>query len=617
MSLFSTLNTGVSGLKVADISIATAGHNISNANNDYYTRQRVVSSASVPLHTRPGDIGTGARIDTITRIHDEFIYARLKQSSNMLSNTSYSQKRLEEVAKYFPDLQGAGLQEDIKNYFEAWNNFASNPNDGPQKINLIQRADTLVSNLSNTREKVRTLQNSINDELKTNIDELNRIGEQIAKINGEISRIESGGFERANDLRDQRDKLELTLAELVEFSVFKGQMRSENVIDANLTDLGRDYHLNIAGYSFVDGATFHPVVIDNFKNNSSYYSIYHEQEDGRMIDMTTAIQGGKIGAMLDLRGRIINEHDEGYPQDGILQGYIDDLDAFAKSFIVQTNNIYAKSAKESMVSSGMKHLESDMSLTNYDSSIQRGSFDIIIYDTQGNEVARKTINVDSTTAMDDGTPESIVGQINSNSDDNNDNNSTNDVDDYFFASFGYDLNNKEGRLSLSPTDANRGFTIAIEDSGTNLPGLIGISRFFEGNDAKSASVDYNLLKDPSSLQGFSAPVSGNNSVANEMIQLQYESISFYKSNNVVVTESIESFYRSVTSRVASDAESTAQKNDTNLALFNTVFAEHQSISGVSIDEELVDLMRFQTAYSANSKVITTIDKLLETLLGLK
>ncbi|MDY0238413.1 MAG: flagellar hook-associated protein FlgK, partial [Campylobacterales bacterium] len=77
MSLFSTLNTGVSGLKVADISIATAGHNISNANNDYYTRQRVVSSASVPLHTRPGDIGTGARIDTITRIHDEFIYARL------------------------------------------------------------------------------------------------------------------------------------------------------------------------------------------------------------------------------------------------------------------------------------------------------------------------------------------------------------------------------------------------------------------------------------------------------------------------------------------------------------------------------------------------------------
>jgi flagellar hook-associated protein 1 FlgK len=102
-----------------------------------------------------------------------------------------------------------------------------------------------------------------------------------------------------------------------------------------------------------------------------------------------------------------------------------------------------------------------------------------------------------------------------------------------------------------------------------------------------------------------------------MIQLQYESISFYKSNNVVVTESIESFYRSVTSRVASDAESTAQKNDTNLALFNTVFAEQQSISGVSIDEELVDLMRFQTAYSANSKVITTIDKLLETLLGLK
>ncbi len=617
MSLFGTLYTGVSGLKVADLSIATTGHNISNVNNPNYTRQRVVASANIPMHTVPGDVGTGAKIDTIARIHDEFVFKRLKQSSNMLSNTSYSQRRLEEVTKYFPDLQGVGLQEDITGYFNAWNNFASNPSEGSQKINLIQHANTMATNLKDTRNQVRELQNSVNDELKTNVDELNRLGEQIAKINSEIGRVEAGGQARANDLRDQRDHLEMTMAEMVDFSVFKGIMVSENAIDVNLTDQGKDYHLNVAGFSFVDGATFHPLVVENLNNKSSYYSIYHEQEDGRRVDMTNSLQGGKIGAMLDLRGRVISEDDIGYPKDGILQGYIDDIDAFAKTFIVQTNNIYAESAKEKMVSSSIKNLQANTSLVSFDDTIQRGAFDVIVYDANGKEVARKSINIDGATSMDDGSPYSIVGQFNSNTDDNKDNNSTNDVDDYFSAIYAYDENYKEGVLSLSPKGGDKGYTIAIEDHGTNLPGVVGMSRFFDGNDGKTISVDFELLNDPGVLQGFSAPVSGNNSVANNMIQMQYDKLTFYRSNGTTSNESIEGFYRFITANVATDAQSTGQKNDTNAALFSTIFSEYQSISGVSLDEELVDLMRFQTAYSANSKVITTIDKLLETLLGIK
>ena len=93
-------------------------------------------------------------------------------------------------------------------------------------------------------------------------DEMNRLGEQIANLNKEIGRIESLGQNNANDLRDKRDELEITLAKLIDFSVFKGQVSTDNTVDANMTDQGKDYYLNIGGYSFVDGVNFHPIDAD-------------------------------------------------------------------------------------------------------------------------------------------------------------------------------------------------------------------------------------------------------------------------------------------------------------------------------------------------------------------
>lgn len=102
-----------------------------------------------------------------------------------------------------------------------------------------------------------------------------------------------------------------------------------------------------------------------------------------------------------------------------------------------------------------------------------------------------------------------------------------------------------------------------------------------------------------------------------MVQMQYDKLTFYRANGTQASESIEGFYRFVTVRIATDTESIGRNNDTNQALFNTVHSEYQSISGVSVDEELIDLMKFQTAYSANAKVITAIDQMLDVLLGIK
>ncbi len=92
------------------------------------------------------------------------------------------------------------------------------------------------------------------------------------------------------------------MAKLLNFSVFKGDINSDNMTDPHLTDQGKDYYLNIAGNSFVDGVTFHPIEITNDNNESEYYSLYSIAQDDIRYEMTDKITGGKIGAILDLRG---------------------------------------------------------------------------------------------------------------------------------------------------------------------------------------------------------------------------------------------------------------------------------------------------------------------------
>lgn len=612
-NLFGIFNTGNSGLNAAQVAVATTSQNIANAKNEFYTRQRVNFSASPALSSQSVSVGSGVTVTSIVRIHDEFVFSKLRSASSNLSYDTYSSQSLQEVAKYFPDLADAGISKDLTSYFTEWNNLASNATAGSQKIALVQSAATLSGDIQSTRQTIRGLQDSINSQLKSSLDEVNSLGERIANINGQIANIESDKGNYANDLRDKRDELELTLSKLLDISVAKGNITSNNTVDANMTDSGTQYYLNIAGASFIDGSTFHPLVIDNASNGSSYYSIYSEIQDGTRYNVTEQLSGGKLGAMLDLRGRVISSGvNGGYPQDGIIQGYVNKLDSLAQTIITETNNIYAKSAQTSMQTQNLD-LKSNTSLQNAYNNIESGSFDMIVYDSAGKEVARKTISIDNATSMGDDTfSKSILTQMNTSTDDNKDNNSLNDVDDYYKATF---MDN--GAFSLSPTSLNNGYTIALQDNGTNFPGAIGVSQFFTGTDGSNIDVKTEYKKNPLLMQAYAAPVVGNHDVANAMVQLQYNSLNFYAKDGSSSKETVAGYYSSLTTTVATDASAASTSYDTNEALHNTINTQFLSISGVNKDEELANLMQYQSSYSAAAKIITTIDEMLQTLLGIK
>ena len=610
MGLLDTLNVSNSGLNVNQTAMDVVGHNIANAQNEDYTRQRVEISPATPFHTTPGDIGTGAKIAQIVRIHDEFIYQRLSKSLGKLQYNTFKKEVLQEAADYFPDMQDSGLFKDLKNYFDAWNSLSAHPNDTAQKTALAQNLKVFAKNISESRERLQSLQKRVNDQLKISIDEVNRIGEKIANINKQISVTEVKTGNNANDLRDQRDKLEKTLRKLLDFSVFKGKLKSDNSQKTPLTDSGKDYNLNIAGYTLIDGTTFHPLKIDNHKNPNGFYQISYVRGDLKETDITSKITGGKIGAILDLRGRDINPKTN-MPDDGLLQRYLNDLDSFAKTFIDKTNTIYAKSAKDSLHSKKMEYYQNEDKAT-FLGEIKEGSFDVVVYNSDGEEVARREITIDKDTKMNSASdPNSIIAKLNEDKDDNQDNDSTNDFDDLFKANF---ISNT---FTITPKEGVEGYKIAIEDHGTNFTAVSQLGGLLDGDSAKNIALKNEYAQNPDKIEAYMAPVEGNNEVANEMVQLQYDRVDFKIDNTQTTNDTLYGFYSYLTSNMASDAENAKRSEDTSTALYNSVYKEFQSISGVNIDEELTNLIKYQTGYTANAKVITTIDKMLDVLLGIK
>ncbi|MGH2266939.1 flagellar hook-associated protein FlgK [Campylobacter taeniopygiae] len=607
MGIFGTLYTGVTGLKASEVQIATTSNNISNANATFYTRQRVVQTTNGYVSSNGVQVGTGTGIESIVRLHDEYSYFKLKGASTQLEYTKYMASTLQEISERFPDLQNTGILQDLENYNKAWNDFASNPNENATKVALVKASQTLTESINNTFSNLDKIQKKINNDIKSTVEEINRIGEEIATINKQIYGQEALPTEHANELRDRRDELELTLSKLVSAVASKNEINQDNRLDTTITDPGHQYNLSIEGFSIVDGINFHPLKLDYDDKNKSY-SIYYETADEKVRDLTGKISGGQLGAQLDLRGRNYDKS-KGKYSDGIIQGYMDSLDTFSKTMINETNNLYASSAKSPVTSDYLPGLQGNIPLMNYDRTIQPGSFDIVLYDDKGDKKVTKTINIDVNTTMDD-----IVRQIKANTDDNGDKNSTNDVDDLINVSFSYDPTSNDGLFQLT---AKSGYKIAIEDKGTNFAGAFSIGGFFSGNSASDIKVKDSILSDPSTVRASLNGVDSGNDMANKIIQLQYDKVNFYNEDGTIDHLTMEEYYRKLTGKIGSDGENNNVVNASNQTFYNSVYSEYQSKSGVNTNEELAALIQWQSSYGASAKIVTTIDQMLDTLLGIK
>ena len=623
-SIFNALHIGYSGLNAAQVGINTTGHNIANAETDGYTRQRVVAAAATPISANPGQVGNGVEIDTIKRVFDNFVFDRYKDTYEKKEYVDFEKQTLEQLSSYFPEIDNVGIKSDLQEYYNMWQTLADNPDNDAIKHALAKQTETLSNHIHSTRTQVSDLQLQLNNQIEVHINEVNSLAEKLASLNKSIDTAESGYLYDANDLRDQRNVIERDLARLIGSESTYGQIESNTQIDSSSNTKTGSYTLDINGFNIVDGNTYHPIHISNDKNPSGFYEISFERQDGVLVPMEEVINGGKIGAILDLRGGTIDTT-SGVPKDGILQNTIAQLDGFARGLIESTNNLYAASATTRMDSNTID-FDPQTSLMSSPLNINEGSFQVVVYDIDGNEVSSRDIEINVSTKMTGiSGSNSIQGQMLEQSDDNLDGNANNDIDDYInfnWATFASGENGLE--FTMDPLKESQGYTFAIKDNldnekfatGTNFAGALGMHRFFDGNDAGSININASLRENPTAIKAGYTPAAGDSRIALDMVQQQFEDLHF-KVGPTLYEASAYGMFDIVATDVGTAANSAITRQETISTQFNAVEMEYFSVSKVSIDEEMTNLIKYQTSYGASAKVITTIDQMMQTLLGIK
>jgi len=621
-SIFNTLGIGYSGLNAAQVGVNTTSHNIANAESDGYTRQRVVQSAADPLNNNPYTVGNGVRVTNVQRVFDSFVYDRYRDISRDKEGSDYTKTALEELSTYFPEIENVGIKSKLSDYNDKWQTFADNPDSDAIKLSLTKQTEILAEGIIDTQNKVLNMQKRLNDELHIYVDEVNTLAKQLADTNRAINISEANTDNTANDLRDQRNLIEKNLSRLIGAEIYAGVVESDINVHSRNNDATGSYTLSVGGFAIVDGPNYHPIQLETHNNSYGFYSISYERQDGALIPIDEAIDGGKISAILKLRGSKINRDNTNSFDNGILQNTINELDSFSKGLIQNTNNLYAAAATKRMESNQLI-IEDDYSIISSNIGVKEGAFDVVIYDIDGEETARRTININSLTSMTGAN--SIQSQIDAVVDDNDDGSTGNDVNDYIEFNWATHLNGEHTlELAVDPSKASKGYTFSIEDkltnsnysSGSNFAGALGLSRVFDGSNAQDISINDDLKKNPTNIKAGKSTVSGDNDVALTMVQLQYEKYDF-KVGRTSHNTTLYGMYDLIATDVGTQTNEAILANQTITAQFKSVELEYSTVSKVSIDEEMTNLIKYQTSYGAASKIITTIDQMMKTLLGLK
>jgi len=231
------LGIGKSGLFAAKKSLETTGHNISNANTEGYTRQRVHQSANIPVTIESGYVqGTGTKIDHVNRIHDEFVEKRL---NNDIANEKFFEERatrLGDVENIFNEVDNDGLNYVLNRFFNSFRELGNHPENEAIRLTVRDNAVMVIRDFHRISNELTNQQNSIDLALEKDVNDINAILRQIAHYNREIAKAEVVSGE-ACDLRDQRDAAIRSLSEYFEVWTYSDERGQYNVAAQNVGTL--------------------------------------------------------------------------------------------------------------------------------------------------------------------------------------------------------------------------------------------------------------------------------------------------------------------------------------------------------------------------------------------
>lgn len=217
----SLYQTGVSGLLAAQQQLATTGNNISNVNTDGYNRQRADQNAAVGLNNGNNYIGGGTYIQDITRLYDQFSHKEQLMNQSNLGNADSLHARLTQLDQVM-STSGNAVVGSLDKFYQALNGVADNPNDSGLRSIVLNQANVLSNDFNELAKNFDNMNKSINGEIEQVANRVSEISKELAKINETIMQSQSPTQAgQPNDLLDKRDQLVGELSEYTRVTTVK------------------------------------------------------------------------------------------------------------------------------------------------------------------------------------------------------------------------------------------------------------------------------------------------------------------------------------------------------------------------------------------------------------
>ncbi|MFN7425840.1 MAG: flagellar hook-associated protein FlgK [bacterium] len=224
----SVLNIGLTALNAAQAGLVTTGHNISNAGTAGYHRQRIDSSPQVPQFSGGGFFGRGVNVDNVRRAYSEVLDRQAQLAQTQASFYDKYAAQVNQINNLVAD-PAAGLSPAMQQFFRAVQDVAASPGTTTSRQALLSGSGALVSRFAALDQRLTDLRSGVNIELSGTIGSINTIASQIATLNGKIGSLSGNGTIQPNDLLDQRDNLVMELNKLVSAQVIRQSDGGYNV----------------------------------------------------------------------------------------------------------------------------------------------------------------------------------------------------------------------------------------------------------------------------------------------------------------------------------------------------------------------------------------------------
>ena len=574
---FAAFNIAATSLRSQQKAIDVLSHNMANVNTPGYSRQSPHIVTASPVSIGNLNFGRGVNLDQIQRNVDPMIGNAMRENAAQFAFWNTVSSGLNTVESTFGSLDNTGLSAAVNDYFLAWQQLGNNPQDTAQKNNVLIKSQTLTNQLQNMYTQLSQAQHSIDSDINQQVDAANLQIDAIAALSNQIKAQEAaqqGASGAANDLRDQRDEAIRQLAKIIPIQQVQTQDGGVLIQTRGgdmLTHDGTVRHLARGTATGSNG--FRDIVIQ-----------------GKNTPVQGLETGGSLGGLITLR-------------DGHFQNYMDRLDSFAANLAYATNQIHSSSgggARTSTIQSGQGALNPALPLNDpaqgvaFAGKVQAGSFSMHVYDATGAPLTPAsdfTINLAAGATMND-----VVAAINASG-----SGVTASVDG-------------AGRLNLDA--GNR--TVAFSHDSSNFLAAYEVNSFFHGSSAGNITVSSLIQADARHINtgtitsGTSQILAGDNTAAIQIMGLQDQALSTDGSP----AESLHNRIATLSSQYGLDVGLAKQQIAYRQAEADSLSQQRQAISGVNVDEELVAMMKFQRAYEASAKVISTSNQMLDSLMGM-